>query len=110
MGSFEIRYSGQTVKYPCQFCRLWNIRLFVNFFQAEDGIRDLTVTGVQTCALPISRTDESCSPGASARTNGKSGTSTPPRVPGRLELTRVAPRTLRELSGIHTRPIMTTAR
>src|SRR5256886_12287595 len=27
--------------------------LFVFFFQAEDGIRDLTVTGVQTCALPI---------------------------------------------------------
>src|SRR5205085_9482989 len=26
---------------------------FVFFFQAEDGIRDLTVTGVQTCALPI---------------------------------------------------------
>src|SRR2546430_11329488 len=26
------------------------------FFQAEDGIRDLTVTGVQTCALPIYRT------------------------------------------------------
>src|SRR6266481_414174 len=25
------------------------------FFQAEDGIRDGTVTGVQTCALPISR-------------------------------------------------------
>src|SRR2546430_2259857 len=25
------------------------------FFQAEDGIRDLTVTGVQTCALPIWR-------------------------------------------------------
>src|SRR2546430_8748198 len=30
-------------------------RLF--FFQAEDGIRDLTVTGVQTCALPISDRD-----------------------------------------------------
>src|SRR2546430_11545323 len=28
--------------------------VFVFFFQAEDGIRDLTVTGVQTCALPIS--------------------------------------------------------
>src|SRR5207245_10130004 len=28
--------------------------LFVFFFQAEDGIRDATVTGVQTCALPIS--------------------------------------------------------
>src|SRR2546421_4601165 len=27
----------------------------VFFFQAEDGIRDLIVTGVQTCALPISR-------------------------------------------------------
>src|SRR5205085_9100539 len=25
------------------------------FFRAEDGIRDLTVTGVQTCALPICR-------------------------------------------------------
>src|SRR2546427_9428375 len=27
--------------------------IFFFFFQAEDGIRDLTVTGVQTCALPI---------------------------------------------------------
>src|SRR5207244_8531959 len=27
---------------------------FVFFFQAEDGIRDDLVTGVQTCALPIS--------------------------------------------------------
>src|SRR5207248_6833586 len=26
---------------------------FFFFFQAEDGIRDRTVTGVQTCALPI---------------------------------------------------------
>src|SRR5207248_8447034 len=28
------------------------------FFQAEDGIRDRTVTGVQTCALPISHACE----------------------------------------------------
>src|SRR5215467_107334 len=28
---------------------------FFFFFQAEDGIRDYKVTGVQTCALPISR-------------------------------------------------------
>src|SRR5688500_20212412 len=28
--------------------------VFVFFFQAEDGIRDYKVTGVQTCALPIS--------------------------------------------------------
>src|SRR5947209_15379155 len=27
--------------------------LLVFFFQAEDGIRDIGVTGVQTCALPI---------------------------------------------------------
>ena len=27
--------------------------VFVFFFQAEDGIRDWSVTGVQTCALPI---------------------------------------------------------
>ena len=31
----------------CFFC-------FFFFFQAEDGIRDDLVTGVQTCALPIS--------------------------------------------------------
>src|SRR2546430_17683001 len=30
-----------------------NVYLPIFFFQAEDGIRDLTVTGVQTCALPI---------------------------------------------------------
>src|SRR5687767_15232745 len=29
--------------------------LFFFFFQAEDGIRDKLVTGVQTCALPIYR-------------------------------------------------------
>src|SRR5260370_19540069 len=27
------------------------------FFQAEDGIRDSSVTGVQTCALPISKSE-----------------------------------------------------
>ena len=35
----------------------WSGRIDVNFFfffQAEDGIRDIGVTGVQTCALPIS--------------------------------------------------------
>src|SRR5262249_59724305 len=29
--------------------------IFVFFFQAEDGIRDWSVTGVKTCALPISQ-------------------------------------------------------
>src|SRR5690349_22124788 len=32
---------------------LFFIFIFFFFFQAEDGIRDLYVTGVQTCALPI---------------------------------------------------------
>src|SRR3989475_9862864 len=35
-------------------CYLGSLLFFCFFFfQAEDGIRDLTVTGVQTCALPI---------------------------------------------------------
>src|SRR2546429_6485238 len=33
---------------------------FFFFFQAEDGIRDVAVTGVQTCALPISRVRHRC--------------------------------------------------
>src|SRR3989440_4306697 len=36
------------------------------FFQAEDGIRDLIVTGVQTCALPIS-SPTSTSPASASR-------------------------------------------
>src|SRR5258706_7532787 len=33
---------------------LWHRVVVLFFFQAEDGIRDWSVTGVQTCALPIS--------------------------------------------------------
>src|SRR3989454_3769977 len=40
---------------------------FFFFFQAEDGIRDYKVTGVQTCALPISR---SCCLRAMVATSG----------------------------------------
>src|SRR2546429_5615193 len=39
---------GERAGYLCAAC----CSLF--FFQAEDGIRDVAVTGVQTCALPIS--------------------------------------------------------
>src|SRR2546430_3434587 len=39
----QMRYTAQVRSALCLFF----------FFQAEDGIRDLTVTGVQTCALPI---------------------------------------------------------
>src|SRR5688500_20180804 len=38
---------------PCELLRILS-RIFF-FFQAEDGIRDYKVTGVQTCALPICR-------------------------------------------------------
>src|SRR5687767_15244038 len=36
-------------------CCMLRLILFFFFFQAEDGIRDKLVTGVQTCALPIYR-------------------------------------------------------
>src|SRR5205807_6866308 len=42
---------------------------FIFFFQAEDGIRDYKVTGVQTCALPILNPSDFGSP----RTNSLPG-------------------------------------
>src|SRR5699024_11627985 len=47
---------------------------FVFFFQAEDGIRDRNVTGVQTCALPILRPVPS-------RAAKRSGSLTPQQPP-----------------------------
>src|SRR2546427_9384950 len=49
------RYLNETgVVLSCQVSIVFAISVFFFFFfQAEDGIRDLTVTGVQTCALPI---------------------------------------------------------
>src|SRR2546422_6841819 len=43
------------------------------FFQAEDGIRDVAVTGVQTCALPISQS-KTCRNGCSTRSREASWT------------------------------------
>src|SRR5688572_31992385 len=45
--------SGDVVCIHVCGCVGWSVSFFFFFFQAEDGIRDLTVTGVQTCALPI---------------------------------------------------------
>src|SRR2546430_4073890 len=49
--------TGWRSVYVCPVCaprrRSRSYVLVFFFFQAEDGIRDLTVTGVQTCALPI---------------------------------------------------------
>src|SRR2546430_12482793 len=47
----SIRFAVPGAYFP--FCAATSVIRFF-FFQAEDGIRDLTVTGVQTCALPIS--------------------------------------------------------
>src|SRR6266404_1063523 len=49
------------------------------FFQAEDGIRDKLVTGVQTCALPISGAAAGvsygvCAPGCGGTINRRNGT------------------------------------
>src|SRR5256886_2786557 len=62
--------------------------VFLFFFQAEDGIRDLTVTGVQTCALPI------CAPGprrtgarpAAERDRGGALPAPQPLLPGPAQL------------------------
>src|SRR2546430_9859486 len=45
--------SGMRISWPLGSGTPLNVCRFSFFFQAEDGIRDLTVTGVQTCALPI---------------------------------------------------------
>src|SRR5258706_1149584 len=58
----------------------------VFFFQAEDGIRDWSVTGVQTCALPISAilwtTDADLRVTSRSGTGPKSLELLPSRVPG----------------------------
>src|SRR2546430_8454291 len=53
-----VHYSYSYSKVSCSVTTIYFARVslcffFFFFFQAEDGIRDLTVTGVQTCALPI---------------------------------------------------------
>src|SRR2546428_6158285 len=75
---------------------------FFFFFQAEDGIRDLIVTGVQTCALPIfapwttprnTRRRTRCGPRRKAapgrRTPARRRSSERSRAPGRSEERRV---------------------
>src|SRR2546429_6376258 len=63
----------------CRMLRLVVILSILFFFQAEDGIRDVAVTGVQTCALPIS-----CSTCRRGEAVGRSESST--RKPSLLEV------------------------
>src|SRR2546425_649919 len=68
---------------------------YVFFFQAEDGIRDKLVTGVQTCALPIWRDRWR------RRRSRRPGTALRPRRPPRC---RIAPRGSRPRSNPPARP------
>src|SRR5690606_40797183 len=61
---------------------------FFFFFQAEDGIRDFHVTGVQTCALPISGRSSSM---RSAATSRPLASSTAPNRSARSALAPPAP-------------------
>src|SRR2546427_10223980 len=80
---------------------------FFFFFQAEDGIRDLTVTGVQTCALPILSPPGAPRRAAAATARRHGGRSTPLRsfsacpasAPGRRQIGRGAGRGRGEISG-----------
>ena len=53
-----VSYVAVMCELLCRVCVIYTKRdcfcVFIFFFQAEDGIRDKLVTGVQTCALPIS--------------------------------------------------------
>src|SRR5256885_10448184 len=59
--------------------------LYLLFFQAEDGIRDYKVTGVQTCALPISRSSRraASTPSSGSSPASRSARSSRPRHEGR---------------------------
>src|SRR5215813_13678737 len=82
------------------------------FFQAEDGIRDADVTGVQTCALPISRRGHrlSSSPSACAHTGSPISPTPTARARSQSSLSReaISTRTTRG-SGPRTRPASTTS-
>src|SRR4030067_651075 len=53
---------------------------YVVFLQAEEGIRDKLVTGVQTCALPIYDRDPAPGPGAQGQAHQERRQGSPPQV------------------------------
>src|SRR5438132_26497 len=72
---------GSHTRYSLTLCSIF----FFFFFQAEDGIRDHCVTGVQTCALPISKLDSENTP----TTFGNRTIHSAPRLTGGPELVPV---------------------
>src|SRR2546429_5552038 len=65
------------------------------FFQAEDGIRDVAVTGVQTCALPIfppaNSAARNCQPRSTSRIRPSSNTRLVEANSKAMALVKVAP-------------------
>src|SRR5690348_17789996 len=80
------------------FCYICACIFFFFFFQAEDGIRDGRVTGVQTCALPISasllnaRSSSKRDAGLVSPWNAAAARERDPSEPSRAEFTRAASR------------------
>src|SRR2546430_13210763 len=85
---------------------------FFFFFQAEDGIRDLTVTGVQTCALPISprrwRAPKRLGPSSSHRWRRRSGDRKSTRLNSSHSQISYAVFCLKKKNNIHTLTLRTT--
>src|SRR3989449_8105993 len=77
------------------FSRRLRFFSFFFFFQAEDGIRDVAVTGVQTCALPILTPMQAI----------KSGTSLAAELLGQRDLGVVAPGAYADLVAVAGDPL-----
>src|SRR2546427_5100774 len=83
-------------------CNTFFVLFFFFFFQAEDGIRDLTVTGVQTCALPIWTRGEAGAGGDDRLRRPARGGGRPRRLPVLLPvwaLPRLSPATHQVVPG-----------
>src|SRR3989442_9264932 len=80
---------------------LSRVHYYFFFFQAEDGIRDADVTGVQTCALPISRPRGGRSARSLAPSERVERADRPPRGRASRELRGTENRGVVRLVGVH---------
>src|SRR2546426_2281336 len=86
----SVLYSG-CVRCLCLLCSCLIVCFcFFFFFQAEDGIRDYKVTGVQTCALPICTTTSTHAAGGALGAD-RNPALWPVTVPPHISRTRVQP-------------------
>src|SRR5438552_5885902 len=85
-------YSYSSVSFCFFYVVIFYLFFFFFFFQAEDGIRDDLVTGVQTCALPIYRGSRASASGPTRRTLPRRRTARGPRTWARPRPRRGSPR------------------